>query len=38
MAGYWIAFVEVGFGHHDLRVQVFPWIVSGDLHIDWSLQ
>jgi len=34
----WIAFVEVGFGHHDLRVPVFSWIVSGDLHVDWSLR
>jgi len=34
----WIAFVQVGFGHNDARVPVFPWIVAGDLHVDWSLR
>ncbi|HTQ82784.1 MAG TPA: NADH-quinone oxidoreductase subunit L [Pseudolabrys sp.] len=34
----WIAFVDVGFGHHDARVPVFTWIASGDLKIDWSLR
>jgi NADH-quinone oxidoreductase subunit L len=34
----WIAFVDVGFNHHDMRVQVFTWIASGDLKIDWSLR
>jgi NADH-quinone oxidoreductase subunit L len=34
----WIAFVDVGFAHHDMRVPVFPWIVSGDLKVDWSLR
>jgi NADH-quinone oxidoreductase subunit L len=34
----WIAFVDVGFGHHDARVPVFTWITSGDLKIDWSLR
>jgi NADH-quinone oxidoreductase subunit L len=34
----WIAFVDVGFGHHDMRVPVFTWIASGDLKIDWSLR
>ena len=34
----WIAFVQVGFGHHDVRVEVFPWIISGDLSIDWALR
>ena len=33
----WIAFVDVGFNHHDLRVPIFTWIASGDLRIDWSL-
>ena len=27
----WIAFVQVGFGHHDAQVPVFTWIASGDL-------
>src|SRR5919204_2530495 len=34
----WLAFVEVGFGHHDARVTLFPWIVAGDLKIDWALR
>jgi NADH-quinone oxidoreductase subunit L len=34
----WIAFVDVGFGHHDTRVPVFTWIASGDLKVDWSLR
>jgi NADH-quinone oxidoreductase subunit L len=34
----WLAFVDVGFGHHDSRVGLFPWIVSGDLKIDWALR
>ncbi|HVV61728.1 MAG TPA: NADH-quinone oxidoreductase subunit L [Pseudolabrys sp.] len=34
----WIAFVQVGFGHHDMRVPVFTWMQSGDLKIDWSLR
>ena len=34
----WIAFVQVGFGHHDVRVQIFPWIISGELNIDWALR
>jgi NADH-quinone oxidoreductase subunit L len=34
----WIAFVQVGFNHSDLRVPIFTWIASGDLKIDWSLR
>jgi len=34
----WIAFVDVGFSHHDVRVPIFTWIASGDLKIDWSLR
>jgi NADH-quinone oxidoreductase subunit L len=34
----WIAFVQVGFAHEETRVQVFPWIVSGELKIDWALR
>jgi NADH-quinone oxidoreductase subunit L len=34
----WLAFVDVGFAHHDSRVTLFPWIVSGDLRIDWALR
>src|SRR5471030_1402571 len=34
----WIAFVQVGFGHHDEHVQIFTWIASGDLKIEWSLR
>src|SRR5262249_45120555 len=34
----WLAFVDVGFGHHDARVTLFPWIVVSDLKIDWALR
>jgi NADH-quinone oxidoreductase subunit L len=34
----WIAFVQVGFGHHDMRVPVFTWISSGTLNVPWSLR
>src|SRR5580693_8388148 len=34
----WIAFVQVGFGHQDARVVLVPWIVSGDLRVEWALR
>jgi NADH-quinone oxidoreductase subunit L len=34
----WIAFVQVGFNGHATRVPVFPWIVSGNLTVDWALR
>ncbi len=34
----WFAFVDVGFAHHDGRAAIFPWIISGDLKIDWALR
>jgi NADH-quinone oxidoreductase subunit L len=34
----WIAFVQVGFGHHSEHVPVFTWILSADLKIDWALR
>jgi NADH-quinone oxidoreductase subunit L len=34
----WIAFAQVGFGHHDEHVQIFTWIASGDLKIEWALR
>jgi NADH-quinone oxidoreductase subunit L len=34
----WIAFVQVGFGHGETRVQIMSWIVSGDLKVDWALR
>jgi NADH-quinone oxidoreductase subunit L len=34
----WIAFVDVGFAHHDARVPLFTWMTAGDLKIDWSLR
>ena len=34
----WIAFVQVGFGHHDARVPIFTWFAAGDLKVDWSLR
>jgi NADH-quinone oxidoreductase subunit L len=34
----WIAFVQVGFAHQDMRVPVFTWMLSGDLKVEWSLR
>jgi NADH-quinone oxidoreductase subunit L len=34
----WISFVDIGFAHHDTRIAIVPWIVSGDLKIDWALR
>src|SRR3954452_2376874 len=34
----WVAFADVGFAHHDTRVAILPWIVSGDLKIEWALR
>ena len=34
----WIAFVQVGFGHHDVRIALVTWIASGDLKVDWALR
>jgi NADH-quinone oxidoreductase subunit L len=34
----WIAFVDVGFGHHDARVPIFTWMTVGELKVEWSLR
>src|SRR5262245_20493535 len=34
----WIAFVDVGFAHHDMRVPVFTWMTAGDLKVEWSVR
>src|SRR6201996_6386951 len=34
----WFTFVDVGFLHHDARIALFPWIVSGDLQVNWALR
>ncbi|MBX6426150.1 MAG: NADH-quinone oxidoreductase subunit L [Variibacter sp.] len=34
----WIAFVRIGFQQEDMRVALFPWIVSGELQVDWALR
>ncbi|HZT25127.1 MAG TPA: NADH-quinone oxidoreductase subunit L [Pseudolabrys sp.] len=34
----WIAFVQVGFAHHDARVPIFTWMASGNLTVEWSLR
>ena len=34
----WWALIEVGFGHHDVRIDLFPWITSGDLQVSWTLR
>jgi NADH-quinone oxidoreductase subunit L len=34
----WIVLVDVGFMHHDIRIALFPWIISGDLQVNWALR
>jgi NADH-quinone oxidoreductase subunit L len=34
----WIALWRVGFGHQDVRDAVAPFIVSGDLKVDWAVR
>src|ERR1700675_292592 len=34
----WMALVDVGFMHHDVRIALFPWITSGDLQVAWALR
>jgi NADH-quinone oxidoreductase subunit L len=34
----WMALVDVGFLHHDVRIPLFTWINSGDLQVAWSLR
>jgi NADH-quinone oxidoreductase subunit L len=34
----WFVLVDVGFLHHDARIELFPWITSGDLQVAWSLR
>lgn len=34
----WMTLVDVGFLHHDARVQLLTWIGSGDLVVNWALR
>jgi NADH-quinone oxidoreductase subunit L len=34
----WIAFVRVGFSHQEAHEVVAPFVVSGDLKVDWALR
>jgi len=34
----WMTLVDVGFMHHDARIQLLPWIFSGDLQVWWTLR
>jgi NADH-quinone oxidoreductase subunit L len=34
----WVVLFDVGFGHHDARIALFPWIASGDLQVSWALR
>jgi NADH-quinone oxidoreductase subunit L len=34
----WIAFARVGFSHQEAHEIVLPFIVSGDLKVDWALR
>ncbi|MBR0715748.1 NADH-quinone oxidoreductase subunit L [Bradyrhizobium liaoningense] len=34
----WFTLVDVGFMHHDARIPLLPWILSGDLQVYWALR
>lgn len=34
----WMTFVDVGFMHQNQTVQLFQWIGSGDLNVNWALR
>ena len=34
----WMTLVDVGFMHHDARIQLLPFIFSGDLQVWWALR
>ncbi|BAT60237.1 NADH-quinone oxidoreductase subunit L [Variibacter gotjawalensis] len=34
----WITLVQVGYGHQEARIVLFPWMVSGDLNVSWALR
>ncbi|MGY3118349.1 proton-translocating NADH-quinone oxidoreductase chain L [Bradyrhizobium sp. S3.14.4] len=34
----WMTLVDVGFMHHDMRIPLLPWIMSGDLQVYWTLR
>jgi NADH-quinone oxidoreductase subunit L len=34
----WIAFVRVGYFGEETRIVLFPWMVSGELSVDWALR
>lgn len=34
----WMTLVDVGFMHHDARIQLLPWIFSGELQVWWTLR
>ncbi len=34
----WMTLVDVGFNGHDARIQLLPWIFSGDLQVWWALR
>ncbi len=33
-----VAFAQVGFMHHDAKVQIMTWISSGGFEVDWALR
>ena len=34
----WFAFVEVGFFQRDSYAALFPWMIAGDLKVEWALR
>src|SRR6201981_469855 len=34
----WVVLVDVGFGHNDARIALFPWITAGELQVAWAFR
>ncbi|GJM01993.1 MAG: NADH:ubiquinone oxidoreductase subunit L [Rhodomicrobium sp.] len=34
----WVAFINVGFGGETQKIELLPWITSGNLNVSWSLR
>jgi len=34
----WIAFFQVGIGGEEGRIEIFPWLTSGELTVSWALR
>jgi len=34
----WVAFFQVGIGGEEGRIEIFPWLTSGELTVSWALR